>query len=104
MENVPGMTMDAAYDVARKEFYALRHEEEVAAQIAREEARMVGGYFGKGMVALGMAKEDAEFDRWRAWAMEEAERSARDRAAAYTSFGDDALDTTAAAGEASEAA
>ena len=89
MENVPGMTTDAAYDTARKELYALRHEEEVERQVAREEAAMVGAYFGKGMLALGMAKEDAEYDRWKGWAVEEAERSARDRAAAYTSFGDD---------------
>jgi small subunit ribosomal protein S23 len=63
-----GMTTDEAYDVTRKEFYRLRHEEDVERRVAIEEARMVGGYFGKTYLQIGMELEDKEHERWKKWA------------------------------------
>lgn len=57
-----------AYDQARKEFYSLRHEEEVERRIAKEEAGYVGAYFGKSRLEVGMELEDKEYDRWKSWA------------------------------------
>jgi small subunit ribosomal protein S23 len=81
---------DEAYDVARREFYALRQQEDVERRIAAEEARMVGGFFGKSAMRIGMELEGKEFERWKAWAAQEIGRIQAERSQAYTSFGDDA--------------
>lgn len=88
MHNRPGITRDQAYDEVRKEFYRLRHEEEVEARIAIEEARVVGGYFGRTRLEIGMALEDQQYERWKAWAGEQSARIDADREQAYQSFGE----------------
>lgn len=86
-----------AYDAARKEFYALRHEEEVERQVAREEAFWTGAYFGKGQLEVGMELEDRTYEQWKEWATKEVETIERQRDAAYTSIGtgEDAEDADA---------
>jgi small subunit ribosomal protein S23 len=82
--NAPGMTHNQAYDIARKEFYALRYREEVEMRVAREEALWVGAYFGKGMLEIGMELEDKTYEEWKGWATLEVEAITRQRDAAYT--------------------
>jgi small subunit ribosomal protein S23 len=81
------MSKAQAYDVARKEFYALRHEEEVERRIAREEALWTGAYFGKSALEVGMELEDKIYESWKAWATKEAEAIDLQRNAAYTGMG-----------------
>ena len=83
--NVPGMTHSKAYDQARKEFYALRLQEEVEAQVAKEEAVHTGAYFGKSALQVGMELENVQMDKFRTWAEKEAIDTER-RAAAYAGF------------------
>lgn len=71
MNNVPGMTKDQAYDKARKEFYALRHQEEVEKKVQREEALWMGAQFGKSALEVGMKVEDKEFEAWKVHAKRE---------------------------------
>ncbi|PKS07036.1 hypothetical protein jhhlp_005633 [Lomentospora prolificans] len=75
-----GMPKDEAYDQARKEFYTLRHEEEVERRIAKEEAQFVGAYFGKTRLEIGHELESKEFERWKVWAAAESERYRTQRA------------------------
>ncbi len=90
MPNLEGITKEQAYDTVRKEFYRLRQEEEVERRIAQEEARMVGAYFGKSRLQVGMELEDAQFEKWKGWAEKEINRLEAVRNQAYTSFGEDA--------------
>ena len=76
-----------AYDIARKEFYALRHEEEVERRVAKEEALWTGAYFGKGPLEVGMELEDQTYEQWKAWATKEVETIERQKDAAYTGIG-----------------
>ncbi|KAK3896466.1 mitochondrial ribosomal protein S25 [Staphylotrichum tortipilum] len=80
---VAHMSKDAAYDKARKEFYALRQREDIERRIASEEARMYGAYFGQSNIQVSMGLEDAVFDKWKHWATGEIERLAVEKAAAY---------------------
>ncbi|ESZ97074.1 hypothetical protein SBOR_2504 [Sclerotinia borealis F-4128] len=73
-----------AYDIARKEFYALRHEEEIERRIAKEEAEYVGAYFHKGALEVGMELEDKSYEDWKAWAIKEIEAASLQRAGSYT--------------------
>jgi small subunit ribosomal protein S23 len=84
-----GLEKNAAYDMARKEFYALRHEEEVERRVAKEEALWVGGYFGKGFLEVGMELEDQTYEGWKAWATKEMDALARQNAGAYTGESDE---------------
>ena len=79
------MTKNQAYDVARKEFYALRHEEEVERRVAKEEAMWTGAYFGKSVLEIGMQLEDQVYDGWKEWARTEIEAADMKRDAAYSS-------------------
>ncbi|KAI9680585.1 MAG: mitochondrial ribosomal small subunit component [Caeruleum heppii] len=72
MQNVPGITTDKAYDQARQEFYAIRHQEEVERRVAREEALATGAYFGKSHLDVGMELEDKQWEEWKAWAIRES--------------------------------
>lgn len=65
------MDKASAYDKARKEFYKIRHLEDVERRVAKEEAEAVGAYFGKGPNEVGMDLEDKAWDNWRAWAAEQ---------------------------------
>jgi len=81
------MTISQAYDIARKEFYSLRHEEEVERRIAKEEALWTGAYFGKGPLEVGMELEDKTYEAWKEWATKEIEAIDRQRDSAYTGVG-----------------
>ena len=81
------MSNAQAYDIARKEFYALRHEEEVERRIAREEAQWTGAYFGKSALEVGMELEDKTYESWKAWATKEVEAIDLQRNSAYTGLG-----------------
>ncbi|KUJ12096.1 mitochondrial ribosomal protein [Mollisia scopiformis] len=94
LNNVPDMGINQAYDIARKEFYALRHEEEVERRVAREEALWTGAYFNKGVLEIGMELEDKTYESWKTWAKKEVETIDRQRDAAYTGVGtEDEIDT-----------
>lgn len=82
-----GMSRDQAYDVARKEFYALRQEEEIERRIAKEEAAYVGAYFGKSVLEIGAELEDKSYEAWKDWATKEVGAIERQRDAAYTGVG-----------------
>ncbi|KLU89485.1 37S ribosomal protein S25 [Magnaporthiopsis poae ATCC 64411] len=86
------LSKNEAYDKARREFYALRQEEEIERRIAREEAMMMGAYFGKSRLQVGSELEDHEFERWKAWAAKRHTEREAARAAAYTSYGSTATD------------
>src|SRR4051812_22651970 len=73
MENAQ-MSKDEAYDQARKEFYAIRHREEIEQRIAVEEARMVGAYFGKSLLQVGNELEDKAYEKWKRWAGDEIQK------------------------------
>ncbi|KAK0651622.1 mitochondrial ribosomal protein S25 [Cercophora newfieldiana] len=70
MEN-QGLSKEQAYDTARREFYKLRHQEEIDARIAVEEARMVGAYFGKTLLQVGVEIEGHQYENWKSWATRE---------------------------------
>lgn len=91
MQNA-NMSRQQAYDTARKEFYKLRHQEDVERRIAREEAMMYGAYFGKTTLQVGMELEDKQFEDWKRWAQEETVKMELVRNQAYTSFGDSELE------------
>jgi small subunit ribosomal protein S23 len=98
LHNVEGMTSKKAYDIARGEFYALRHEEDVERRVAKEEALSTGAYFGKSTLEIGMELEDQAYEEWKAWAVKEVELLEQQKDAAYTTFDTrDEGDTTTAA-------
>lgn len=80
------MSPSKAYDKARKEFYSLRHQEEVERRVAKEEATWVGAYFGKSVLEVGMELEDKTYDSWMEWAKTNVEAADRMRDAAYTTL------------------
>ena len=71
LHNVPDITVPEAYDVARKEFYAVRRRQQTAMRIAVEEAEMFGADFGTPVQSVGMSKEDKVYNEWLDWAAEE---------------------------------
>lgn len=82
-----GLGHDEAYDKARKEFYALRQEEQIERRIAEEEARYVGAYFGKSFLHVGMELEDEQYEAWKRWASKQIDIVKAEQNAAYTSYG-----------------
>lgn len=86
LHNVEGMTSTKAYDIARGEFYTLRHEEDVERRVAKEEALSTGAYFGKSTLEIGMDLEDQVYEEWKAWATKEVEHIMQQKDAVYTSF------------------
>jgi small subunit ribosomal protein S23 len=82
LNNVPNMTKAAAYDIARREFYRLRLQEDIERRVAQEEARATGAYFGPDMHTVGMELENQEYERWKQWAIKEAQFQDQ-RAAAF---------------------
>jgi small subunit ribosomal protein S23 len=65
------MTVTKAYDIARRKFYKLRHQEDVERRVAEEEATWTGAYFGPTLTERGMEMENEVYNRWKAWAEEE---------------------------------
>lgn len=65
------MTKSAAYDVARREFYNLRLQEDIERSVAHEEALACGAYFGPSANEVGMKLENAAYDRWKDWSDKE---------------------------------
>lgn len=87
MHNVEGMTQEKAYDIVRREFYALRHVEDIERRIAREEALKVGAYFGKSAIEVSMGLEDEQFENWKKWAGKQIDNVQAEQDSAYTNFG-----------------
>jgi len=73
-----------AYDMARKEFYAIRHDEDIERRIAKEEAIMVGAHFGKSPLEIGMELEDQKYEDWREWAVKEIAALKQMQGSVYT--------------------
>ncbi|EXJ80195.1 hypothetical protein A1O1_08337 [Capronia coronata CBS 617.96] len=67
LQNVPDITVAQAYDISRKEFYALRRQEETRNRIAAEEARHMGAQFGKSAIQISMKIENAMYNDWERW-------------------------------------
>ncbi|KAK4242203.1 mitochondrial ribosomal protein S25 [Achaetomium macrosporum] len=83
-----GMSKQQAYDVARKEFYKLRQQEEIERRIAVEEARHYGAYFGKTNLQVGMELEDQVYEHWKKWATDQIAKLEAERSAAYVNVVD----------------
>ena len=71
LQTVPDIKVDAAYDIARKEFYDLRRQEEVRVRIAAEEAASTGAVFGKNPLQWGIQVENRQYDDWERWSKEQ---------------------------------
>lgn len=80
LENVPDMTVESAYDIARREFYQLRRREAVQKRIAKEEAEHMGAEPEEGVLQWGMRVENKWYNDWQDWSeaqvSEQMQRSA----------------------------
>ncbi|PYH95186.1 37S ribosomal protein Rsm25 [Aspergillus ellipticus CBS 707.79] len=72
LNNVPDMTKSNAYDIARREFYRLRLQEDIERRVAAEEAEATGAVFGLSRHEIGMELENKEYERWKQWAKTES--------------------------------
>lgn len=63
----PALTIDQAYDKARKEFYDVRRQEDIQRRIAAEEAENAGAYFGPSILQWSMQIENQQYDDWEEW-------------------------------------
>ena len=68
LQTVPDITTEQAYDLARREFYALRRAEAVKKRIAREEAMHMGATPERGVLEWGMEVEDNAYNDWERYA------------------------------------
>lgn len=73
LNNVPDMTKTNAYDIARREFYRLRLQEDIQRRVAAEEAEATGANFGPSYLEIGMDLENQQYEKWKAWARTEAQ-------------------------------
>lgn len=71
LENTPDITVEEAYDVARKEFYTLRRQEQIRRKVAREEALHMGAQPEKSILQWSMQIENKHYDDWEAWSREQ---------------------------------
>lgn len=71
LENVPDITMEESYDVARKEFYTLRRQEAIRRKVAREEALHMGAQPERSILQWSMQIENKHYDDWEAWSREQ---------------------------------
>ncbi|CEL02662.1 Putative 37S ribosomal protein S25, mitochondrial [Aspergillus calidoustus] len=98
LNNVPDMTKSAAYDIARREFYRLRLQEDIERRVAAEEAEATGATFGPSALEWGMEFENQQFEVWKKWAKAEAQalanRNSANAMAAGTSEAPDADEGT----------
>lgn len=83
MNNVPDISKSEAYDVARREFYRLRLQEDIERRVAAEEAEATGAVFGPTQLEIGMELENQEFEHWKEWAKLEAQLQ-NQRAASFS--------------------
>jgi small subunit ribosomal protein S23 len=67
------MTKSNAYDIARREFYRLRLQEDIQRRVAAEEAEATGANFGPSYLEIGMNLENQQYEKWKAWARTEAQ-------------------------------
>lgn len=75
------MKPGVAYDIARREFYRLRHREDIERRVAAEEAEATGAVFGPSRLQIGMELESQEFERWKQWAQGAAQEQLQKDAA-----------------------
>jgi small subunit ribosomal protein S23 len=68
LQNIADITVTESYDIARKEFYALRRREATARRIAVEEAEMLGADFGPSDMSKAVTIESKMYNDWEAWA------------------------------------
>lgn len=80
LQTVPDITTDQAYDVARREFYALRRQEATRKRIAKEEALHMGAQPERSILQWSMQIENKHYNDWEQWSrsqvMEQIQRSA----------------------------
>lgn len=67
LENVPDITVDEAYDIARKEFYTLRRQEAIRRKVAKEEALHMGATPEKSILQWSMQIENKHYNEWEEW-------------------------------------
>lgn len=67
------MTKSRAYDIARREFYRLRLQEDIERRVAAEEAQATGATFGPTRLEIGMQLENQQHEIWKQWAKTEAQ-------------------------------
>ncbi|KAF2864046.1 hypothetical protein K470DRAFT_254372 [Piedraia hortae CBS 480.64] len=79
-----GHDTDSAYNIARKEFYRVRHAQEIEERVAREEALSTGAFFGPGPLEVGMQLEDQKYEEWKKWAAREIMAMKQQQASAYS--------------------
>ncbi|KAJ5787215.1 Mitochondrial ribosomal protein S25 [Penicillium paradoxum] len=106
LNNVPDMTKSNAYDIARREFYRLRLQEDIQRRVAAEEAEAYGAEFGPSYMDIGMKMESEQYDKWVAWAREAAQVMDQRRAALVGApeLGETAAETSEVAAEEPEGA
>lgn len=80
------VSREQAYDIVRKEFYAIRQQQDIERRVAAEEARMVGAYFGKSRLEVGMELENKTFEEWRTWAQNENAKITAASQSAYANY------------------
>lgn len=80
LQNKANMSLEAAYDEARKEFYSARLQEDIERRVAPEEATHFGVDFGPSILEKGMEQEDKAYEEWREWAIREQEMRLQQRA------------------------
>jgi small subunit ribosomal protein S23 len=73
LNNVPDISKSTAYDIARREFYRLRLKEDIQRRVAAEEAAAYGAEFGPSYMDIGMKQESEQYDKWVAWARNQAQ-------------------------------
>ncbi|KAL4921246.1 mitochondrial ribosomal protein S25 [Aspergillus aurantiobrunneus] len=73
LNNVPDMTKSHAYDIARREFYRIRLQEDIERRVAAEEAEATGATFGPTRIEIGMELENQQYEIWKQWAKTEAQ-------------------------------
>lgn len=75
------LSVEAAYDKARKEFYDLRMQEDVERRITAEEAKATGAKFGKSYIEIGLELEGQMLEDWKKKAIAVLQLKAGQRAA-----------------------
>ena len=96
IETYPNLSTSAAYDIARKEFYAVRLEQDIQKRVAAEEALSVGAIFDTPYFDIMFEREGQVLREWRNKASQDLAIRKHRRNAAYSS--------TAAAEDAAAAA